>query len=370
MPDDQLGDVLNIITDLARKAAEGGYIFRGERDSRHTRISSRLYRAYAEIGVLDFDVEYLQQEILDAARSYIDEENDEVILTQLQHFGGITNLIDFTTDYLVALFFACDGAPKEDGRVVLLERTEERRSYIWPPSRLAPRIIAQKSIFVQPPQGFVELDAVVAVPQSLKQPLLNYLDSCHGISARTIYGDLHGFITRQNIHQNSLREFYAGLACEESGEYAAAINHYSAAIETNPHYADAYINRGIVHDIMDNSDQSIADFTMAIELEPGNSDAYNNLGIAQLSRGDEEKAIQNFDRAIEVDEEFAEPYYNRGVVRLFQGQWADAKVDLTTAQELGMDIVAAFRNGYESVADFEEVNELSLPPDLAEMLGG
>lgn len=370
MPDDPLEEVLSVITDLARKAAGGGYIFRGERDNRHTRVSSRLYRVYAEIGVLDFDVEYLQQEILDAARSYIDEGNDEVILTQIQHFGGTTNLIDFTTDYLVALFFACDGAPEQDGRVVLLEMSAEMSECVWAPRSPANRIIAQKSVFVQPPEGFVEVDDAVLVPRGLKQPLLNYLDLCHGISAQTIYNDLHGFITRQNIHQNSLREFYAGLACEESGEYAAAINHYTAAIETNPQYADAYINRGIVHDIMDNSDQAIADFTVAIDLEPDNADAYNNLGIAQLARGDEENAIQNFDRAIEVDEEFAEPYYNRGVVRLHQGHWADAKLDLTTAQELGMDIVPSFRNGYENVADFEEVNKISLPPDLAEMLGG
>ncbi len=40
------------------------------------------------------------------------------MLVEMQHFGGKTNLIDFTTDYRVALFFACDGAHGECGRVV------------------------------------------------------------------------------------------------------------------------------------------------------------------------------------------------------------------------------------------------------------
>ena len=51
-------------------------------------------------------------------------------LTELQHYGGHTNLIDFTTDNHIALFFACDGSPDKDGRIILLERTEEKnRNY-------------------------------------------------------------------------------------------------------------------------------------------------------------------------------------------------------------------------------------------------
>ena len=57
-----------------------------------------------------FDIEIAQEQVLKEAQDYIDETDDEFeILTQLQHNGGQTNLIDFTTDYLIALFFACDG---------------------------------------------------------------------------------------------------------------------------------------------------------------------------------------------------------------------------------------------------------------------
>ena len=39
--------------------------------------------------------------------------SDLSILTQLQHYESQTNLIDFTTDFNIALFFACDGQPGE-----------------------------------------------------------------------------------------------------------------------------------------------------------------------------------------------------------------------------------------------------------------
>ena len=35
---------------------------------------------------------------------------------------------------------------------------------------------------------------------------------------------------------------------------------------------------------------------------------------------------------------------------------------------MGVDIVAAFRNDYEDVPDFEEKNGLKLPEDIAAML--
>ena len=47
---------------------------------------------------------------------------DLSIFTQLQHYESQTNLIDFTTDFHIALFFACDGQPGENGRVILQKR--------------------------------------------------------------------------------------------------------------------------------------------------------------------------------------------------------------------------------------------------------
>ena len=48
--------------------------------------------------------------------------------------------------------------------------------------------------------------------------------------------------------------------------------------------------------------------------------------------------------------------------------WEKAKSDLMIAKEKGIDIIAAFRNEYESVADFEQRNNVKLPEDIAAML--
>ena len=67
-------------------------------------MSSTLYRQYEDdIEAEYFEIEVVQDEMLTEAKNYIHETgNGFEILTQLQHYGGKTNLIDFTTDYLIA----------------------------------------------------------------------------------------------------------------------------------------------------------------------------------------------------------------------------------------------------------------------------
>ena len=48
--------------------------------------------------------------------------------------------------------------------------------------------------------------------------------------------------------------------------------------------------------------------------------------------------------------------------------WDSARLDLTVAETMGINIIAAFRNDYESVPDFEAKNGVKLPEDIAAML--
>ena len=107
-------------------SAKGDYLYRGEPEC-YDKVSSGLYRKYSDIEAEHFDIEVVQNEILETAKRYTTEIDAFEILTELQHYGGATNLIDFTTDYLIALFFACDGSDllNEDGRVILLQKTGE-----------------------------------------------------------------------------------------------------------------------------------------------------------------------------------------------------------------------------------------------------
>ena len=214
----ELNRILEIIGRIAETTTDGDYIYRGEpehykEDPYYEKVSSSLWRACRkEIGTEEFDTEVIQERMLEMAKDYTHQKDDFEILTELQHYGGHTNLIDFTTDSHIALFFACDGSHDKDGRVILLEKTEEMKDQIEPPQNPQNRIIAQKSIFVRPPKGFLgpgQYD-VIGIPKSLKGQMLDYLQKQHGISTQSIYNDLHGFIRNQHIHQETYMEAYKG----------------------------------------------------------------------------------------------------------------------------------------------------------------
>lgn len=212
---DRLPEILEKISELARKAADGDYLYRGE-PGRYDRVSSSLYREYPDIEAERFNIEVVQQEILNEAKRFIRETNEDFILEQLQHFGYPTNQIDFTKDYLIALYFACDGLPDEDGQVILLNKAA--REDLKEPRTPENRVIAQKSVFVRPSSGFVEPSDTIVVPQELKEPILAYLDRFHGVNEAALFNDLHGFIKYHRVHESAYVEFYRGFTIANRGE--------------------------------------------------------------------------------------------------------------------------------------------------------
>lgn len=61
-------------------------------------------------------------------------------------------------------------------------------------------------------------------------------------------------------------------------------------------------------------------------------------------------------------------YNNRGLAFLHLQEWEKAKSDLTTARDIGVDIIALFRILYSNVANFEQEYGVKLPKDIAAML--
>lgn len=210
-----LNTVFEKIQEIAAKSSGDDNIYRGE-PLYFEKVSSGLWRVCREqFETEDVDVEDAQNQLLAVAGKYTHVKDTFELLTQIQHFGGQTNLIDFTTDYHIALFFACDSFRDEPGRVIVLQRTEEiEASYgIEKPQNPPNRVIAQKSIFVQPPKGFIEPEHYleIDIPAALKEPVLEHIQNHHGISAETIYNDLHGFIRNQSIHQREYLENYVSV---------------------------------------------------------------------------------------------------------------------------------------------------------------
>ena len=371
-PTQDLDSVLEIIGELARKAQGKIYIFRGEHKP-HARVSSSLYRRYEDIKANSFDIEVVQKEILDRAKSYTrytGETDEAEILSVLQHNGGETNLIDFTTDYLIALFFACDGEPDYPGRVIML--SESGAGYeITESSQPAHRVIAQKSVFIRPSSGYVEPDDVLTIESLLKPPILDYLRNNHGISTETIYNDLHGFIRHQRIHQSAYVEFFKGVTSDNRGDNFQAIEDFSRAIALNSQFVNAYRGRASAYSSLGNYVAAIQDYQSALALNSENPHIYNGMGITRHKMGNYEAANQLYSKAIEFSPD-AIYYCNRGESWIHLGDWDKAREDFAAAKEKapGFDIAKSFRNDYKDVADFELQTDLKLPEDLAQLLGG
>ena len=325
----ELGQILAITNDIARKSIGGNYIYRGETQY-HDGVSSKLYRETTT----GRDVESIQKADLESARRFTHETDELAILTELQHFGGSTNLIDFTTDYLIALFFACDGNYTQDGRVILLDTAGDMSTHIHKPRNPANRVIAQKSVFVRPPAGYIEHYDIVTIPQHLKQPMLDYLRNRHGISTESIYNDLHGFIRFKAIHREAFERLNDGYAFYNERDYPSAIECYTEALDLNPQLVYAYVYRGDTYqDGMRDYDSAIADYNKAIELYPNNTDAniYRSRGDAHYRTWNYDFAIADYSTAIALNPNDAESYIWRGNAYYEKRQYDPAIVDYNTA---------------------------------------
>ncbi|MDE0485121.1 MAG: FRG domain-containing protein [Candidatus Poribacteria bacterium] len=415
-PQTQLNRILEIISEVEKMSTAGNYIFRGEAEL-YPKISSNLYRELEKFKLLYLGVEVVQKDELTYAKryGYTQKTDDFEILTEIQHFGGKTNLLDFTTYYPIALFFACLISPFKDGRIILLDKNGVIKDWIREPCDPDPksRVRVQKSIFVRPPEGFIEPDEEVIISKDLKQPMLNYLKKEFKISPEEIYPDLHGYVSSQETRWSIYEEYNKGITCLEKGDevdspkekdenYQMAVTHFSNVIQLMPEYSGAYngrshayreignldkaiadadealhqdpecfryyFTRGLAYLSKENYDKTISDFRKGLKLNPQYAQGYQILGLIYFSKRDFDNAIANLDKAIHLNPEDTIAYVTRGFAWLHLKMWDKVKIDLNVAKSKGEDITAAFYNKYKSVTDFERIIGTKLPKDIVAML--
>ena len=253
--------VEEFLNDCLKKCEGKHYLFRGTTKS-HEEINSSLYR-WAVKKEVKFDEKHspfdLEKEILKKAKRYfaVGVSNIE-ILTDLQHLQqdhGKTNLIDFSRNLYIALFFSCYGEHhKEDGELILLDldsaKIEEKSDVVYTklqsssdPFSIEPantqisqkRVTSQSSVFVYPPSGYINRDLCEfkKVPADRKQSILEHLRKIHNIRANTIYNDLIGFIADEKNYETALFLFQQDFASYNKDKQEEAIEKYNKAIELN-----------------------------------------------------------------------------------------------------------------------------------------
>ena len=353
-PQTELNRILEIIGKIAKISGAGSYIYRGE-PKRYEKVSSTLYRKLEAAKMLHLNIEEVQKEELEAAKRYTKKTDEFEILTEIQHFGGKTNLIDFTTDYRIALFFASESFPFEDGRVILQNKTGAIKDWIREAQNPDPasRVRVQKSIFIQPSDGFIEPEMEIIIPQSLKQPLLKYLKKEFGISVENIYPDLHGFVSSQDNRWSARANFAKGITYKEQADkarnpeeknenYQQATNYFTKAINLMPQFPEAYSTRSFISRIKGDFNNAVADATKGIELNPRSAVAYIHRGRIYSTTGEIKKAIDDFDKAIALDPYNVIAYSVRGEVYLSANSFDSAINDFKKSVIMGLKSPEAY----------------------------
>ena len=359
-------EIIHQIMKISDKVGEeGSCIYRGEARS-HLMASSGLYRAYANKNVKPLNIEDSQKSILDKIIDYLPDIARDLssedsqsssedsqsssghteILAQLQHYGAITNLIDFTTDYLIALFFACEKEPNRDGRVIMLKRNDENYKVLDAP-RTINRAKSQKSVFVQSPTGFIEPRDVVRIPQALKQPILEYLRKYHDISTNRVYDDIHGFIKSADtephhleIHKaaekkeewNKLRDTTDG-GQEEQNAFNEVVACYETALGLDDEFLEGYLQLANFYFQAGKYDESIETYSKAISLE-GTAELLIYRGKAYNYIGKNNKAIEDYDAAIQLEKDNVLYRYERCQILMMEKKWKRVESDITAIKEL------------------------------------
>ena len=218
------------------------YIFRGtnkpftEKKKKDKEVNSTIYRKWLKKAKLNplFSSMYIEEKIVKKAKPLFPKNTSNAeILTDLRHFGGDTNLIDFTSSLYIALFFACNGEFERDGELILLSSKNAKKileyDINYPQKNFPPidynkfyqllpslskasqnRVRSQHSIFVYAPKGYIPKKEyeVITVPKDRKKPCLELLKKLHSIDEDSVFNDLIGFIqNKENFNiEDDLRK--------------------------------------------------------------------------------------------------------------------------------------------------------------------
>ena len=131
--------------------------------------------------------------------------------------------------------------------------------------------------------------------------------------------------------------FNRGWLHEFKGDMQAAENDYSKAIALDKRHVDALYNRGLIFAKQKKYDLAIQDFSQILKIERRAVDALCNRGSAYFKSGKPDLAIQDFNAALKTNPNDADIYYNRAVVHLSKGDKEKATADFQKAAKMGQN---------------------------------
>ena len=127
---------------------------------------------------------------------------------------------------------------------------------------------------------------------------------------KMVYGILSVFILSvvliscgKNSAERWQEQYDLGMRYLEEQNYEEAIVAFTAAIEIDPNYADAYTGRGNAYVFSGETEehlaQALADYQKALELDEANAAAYLGIADIYIRQGDYEAALEILNEGLE-----------------------------------------------------------------------
>lgn len=213
--------------------------------------------------------------------------NELEILAEIQHRGGASCLVDFSKNFLISLWFACNNDDTDIGYLFcynvnndallddnisylnkdrwdypieeLLQYTrktsqysdeEKFRFWLWKPANINGRIARQDSIFVFGLEKFFANNHyvdIIAIPPQWKKDIVNSLKTYFGITSETVFPDVDGYAVAHSktskldnvsnyLNVTSLSDTWKsqnfntvlqrGMSCLLNGQYRLALDYF------------------------------------------------------------------------------------------------------------------------------------------------
>jgi len=369
-------------------------VYRGLSDEKHP-VCSTYYRRFnlskkpnewEKPSAKEFQA-YHDKLLLDA-KSYHYHKEKELsqieLLAELQHFGAATGLIDFSKNFLVALWFASNSNLEKDGKISLLSKdhcidyVENKDLYQNTLNNFClvdlnfksnNRIFAQNGVFIFSNRVFYKNDLhEIIISKKDKEKIIIELKTFCNITESTLFQDVYGFAEVNNaqhpIRNNNSDDFsrqarhYMGVGGLDN--LTKAIELYNLALESDiqtygeSHSEVATIRNNLASALKARNQPE--DLTKAIELynlalksdiqtygesHPNVATTRNNLANVLKIRnqpGDLTKAIKLYNLALESDiQNYSESHSEFSVTRNNLASALKARnqpEDLTKAIEL------------------------------------
>ena len=145
-----------------------------------------------------------------------------------------------------------------------------------------------------------------------------------------------------------------GEANLEKNLVKQALRDFNHALEINPDYVDALVNRGSAYVLQSNYDDALKDFNHALALEKKQAEIYNIRGEIFLLNKMHDQAIKDFTAAIILNPMYSDAFLNRARAYSEKGMTEEAESDYNHAIKADPDKFSSFIDPDSAEALFDD----------------